>query len=564
MPDVPGTIPTSYSITTSGTHYDPSYMSLETNGDVDYYQITLVAGMTYDFKVDAVTLGRDANIEWGLYSATNQEIRTTVDDQRLSITPAASGTYYIRIEDSYTGDSASEGSYAIIASMNDDVLGTTATTANITGTGQTTRDLGQADDIDYFRVNLTRGLTYDFALSALNGTSSHMEISLLTSTGTELQERSDGSSISWTPTASGTYYIRVEDNYSGDGEAEGTYTITAGMSDTILNSVETSANITGSGNTNSSLAENGDVDFFRVNLTRGQSYDFSLAAAAGTGAHMEIALLSSTGTVLDRGSDGSAVSLTPTTSGTYYISVTDSYTGDDAGEGAYTVTARMSDTILDSTATTRNITGSGTTASALEASEDVDFFRVNLVAGRNYGFKLTGDGSVNSLDNGRVQILSSTGTVLDYEFKGGTAVLNPSSGGTYYVVVRDNQSDDRAEGNYRLTAMMSDTIVNTTATTATLAPNGSVASRIDAPNDTDWFKISLREGLSYGFTLAGDGSAGRLSDPDLFLRDTDGATVLVYGNNSQYAANTITWTADQSGTYYVQANRRKPISVAIA
>ncbi len=244
------------------------------------------------------------------------------------------------------------------------------------------------------------------------------------------------------------------------------------------------------------------------------------------------------------------ITITTAKSATYLENV--GYSGDEAGEGAYTITARMGDTILNSAATTFNIGGSSVISSDLGQSNDSDWFRVNLVAGRSYGFQLTGDGSANSLDDGRVQIVTASGQILDTDYTGGTATLNPATSGTYYVIVSDYSNDEANEGNYRLTAQMSDTIVNNVATTSVLARNGSVTSTIDAPNDTDWFKVSLREGLAYGFKITGNGT-NPLSDPDIYLRDTNGADILVYGNIGSGTSSTISWTADQSGTYFVQA-----------
>ena len=391
-------------------------------------------------------------------------------------------------------------------------------------------------------------------LNELSGNGADMQFRLLNAlASSQVGTWNDGNRFSFVAAQSGTFFIAVKDNILYDDTAEGNYAITVRGGDDVMNTTASQATIAGSGSITRSLGQADDEDYFRVTLQAGYAYDFGLTAALGTDADMQIEIWSATGTRLDYNNDGGRVELTPTASGLYYIRVRDNHSSDQAEEGAYTITARMGDTILGSTATTRVISGSGITASDLAQTNDSDWFRVSLTAGRSYGFLLNGDGSANTLDDGLIEIRNAAGARIDFANTGGIATINPTQGGTYYIVVKDGYSyDDAGEGNYRITAMMSDTIVNNTATGSSIAGNASIVSRVDAPQDTDWFRVALREGLSYGFTISGEGTA-RLSDPDIYLRDTNGASILVYGNNYSSATSTISWTARQSGTYFVQA-----------
>ena len=454
MPDVPGNTSSTYTLPTTFAEYilnSPTaaadYASLEVNGDEDYYRIELVAGYSYDFLVNALD-DPDADIQMQLVTGLNGTISGlgwNNHGSRFSFAPTQSGVYFLKIRDDYTYDSSNavagaEGRYAITIRGADDVMNTTASTATITGSGNTVRTLGQADDVDYFRVNLKAGLTYDFTLTPAN-----------------------------------------------------------------------------------------------------------------SGADMQIAIMNAQNASVTYASAGGTVSITPTTGGLFYIRIKDDYTYDRAAEGQYTITARMGDTILGNASTTNWITGTGVTASDLAQSNDSDWFKVNLVAGRSYGFGLGGDGSANSLDDGRIEIRTASGALLNSAEENGVATVNPTASGQYFIVVKDDYSyDNKGEGNYRINAMMSDTIVNNIATTATLGANASVVSKIDAPNDTDWFKTKLSAGLTYGFKIAGDGGTG-VSDPDVYLRDTNGSTILVYGYNSSSPTSTIAYTASRGGTYFVQA-----------
>ena len=554
MPDVPGGITSTYTLPSNGVLNTPSITVLETNGDVDYYRITLTAGMTYDFMLNALATG-GADMQFQLMNSLNAGVSSSWSDgNRFGFTATVSGTYYLAISDNYSGDNTAEGTYAITVTGNDDVAGSMATTTTaITASGNSSWTLGQSTDEDWFRVTLRAGYSHDFRLAAAAAGAADMQIEIYDSLGNRLTYDTDGGSVSLSPSTGGTYYIRVLDNYSGDQSAEGTYTITSSLNDDVKNSSASTAALTASGDLTRSLGQSNDEDWFRVTMRAGYTYDFGLTAANAAGADMRIEIYDNLGNRLDYDTDGGIVALTPSSGGTYFIRVLDDYAYDDTAEGRYTITSHLNDTILGSAATTTVISGPGVISSDLAQSNDADWFRVSLVAGRSYGFALAGDGSALSLDDGIVEIRDANGALIDTDYTGGTATVNPATGGTYYIVVKDGYTyDDTGEGNYRLTAQMRDQIVNNTTTTATLARNGSVTSSIDAPHDTDWFKVTMREGLSYGFTITGTGT-GRLPDPDIYLRDTNGTDILVYGSNSSDRSSSISWTADQSGTYFVQA-----------
>ncbi|MBL8562232.1 MAG: pre-peptidase C-terminal domain-containing protein [Gemmobacter sp.] len=554
MPDVPGGITSTYTLPTNGLLNDPNITVLEADDDVDYFRITLTAGMTYDFMLNALATG-GADMQFQLMNALNAGLSSNWNDgNRFGFTATETGTYYIAIRDTYSYDDAGEGGYAITVTGNDDVASTmAATTTSITASGNSSWTLGQATDEDWFRVTLRAGYSHDFRLAAGTAGGADMRLEVYDSLGNRITYDTDGGSVSLSPTEGGTYFIRVMDEYDYDQSAEGTYTITASLNDDVMDSDASMAAITSSGDLTRTLGQSNDEDWFRVTMRAGYAYDFSLTAASAGGADMRIEIYDSLGNRLTYDTDGGTVGVTPSAGGTYFIRVLDEYSYDDAAEGSYTITSRLNDTILGSAATTNVIAGSGTIASDLAQSNDADWFRVSLVAGRSYGFALAGDGGALSLDDGTVEIRDANGALIDTDYTGGTATVTPATGGTYYIVVKDGDIyDDRGEGNYRLTAQMSDTVVSNTTTTARLALNGSVASAVDAPHDTDWFRVSLQQGLSYGFTITGTGTT-RLSDPDIYLRDTNGADILVWGDNNVNPSSTISWTADQAGTYFVQA-----------
>lgn len=322
----------------------------------------------------------------------------------------------------------------------------------------------------------------------------------------------------------------------------------------IPGNTSTTSRISTTGQTRSSLDFQGDSDWFRIDLKAGLTYDFRLSGDGGPSTLDDgrMYIRDALGNVIGSPTytDG-LLRITPSVGGTFYLSIED-YSSDGLAEGSYVIQSSFSDTIVNNATTDRSITGTGTTSSSLGQESDSDWFRLELSQGLSYGFALSGDGSVNTLDDARIELLDENGSRIAYDYNGGLIRFNPTGSGEYFIAVLDYSSDGRAEGNYRITAMMNDRIVNNSATTSVLAANGKITSKVDAPNDTDWHKVTLKAGITYGFDISGTAASG-LSDPDLYLRDGTGATILANGANYYNAASAISWTAQQAGTYFVQA-----------
>ncbi|MFA6314144.1 MAG: pre-peptidase C-terminal domain-containing protein [Sterolibacterium sp.] len=144
----------------------------------------------------------------------------------------------------------------------------------------------------------------------------------------------------------------VADDYAADSSTTGLIT------------VGTSA----SGN----LEEVGDEDWFALTLLAGQSYTFSLDAAATAGlSNPKLWLYTGKGAVLDSNDNAngsslnSQISYTATTSGKYYLGAT----GVDTGTGAYRLSATTTGTATNNAPTgSVTITGAATQGQTLTAS----------------------------------------------------------------------------------------------------------------------------------------------------------------------------------------------------
>ena len=95
-------------------------------------------------------------------------------------------------------------------------------------------------------------------------------------------------------------------------------------------------------------------------------------------------------------------------------------------------------------------------------------------------------------------------------------------------------------------------------TTGAVAVGGSTTGTIETAYDQDWFAVELVAGRTYRFDLEGS-PTGRGTLPDTYLRaiyDSEGRYQSgSYNDNFDGSKNSrVTFTAQDSGTYYVRAS----------
>ena len=217
--------------------------NIESKADYDWFKITLAAGTTYRLEA----LGRDTSngtledpyLELfngaGMYIKDNDDGGTGYNAS-IIFTPTASGTYYLAVSEGWDENT---GSYTVSANTTatppvvpDDFAESTATTGSLSVGSSATGTIESEADYDWFRTTLTAGMTYRLealGLNTSNGTLEDPYLELYNGAGVFLTDDDDSgtgynSSIIFTPTTSGTYYLTVSD---GMEEETGTYTITA-------------------------------------------------------------------------------------------------------------------------------------------------------------------------------------------------------------------------------------------------------------------------------------------------------------------------------------------------
>lgn len=298
-----------------------------------------------------------------------------------------------------------------------------------------------------------------------------------------------------------------------------------------------------------------DCDWFRVDLTAGTTYYFTLDGAAtgggtlftynpgdppgwlalhdGAGKWLAAATIAASGTP--------ALSFTPTASGSYFLEA-----GTQIGAGSYTVAAsiRADDYAQDAGTGATLAIGAAGASGWLERSNDRDWFKVTLAAGELVTFTAHGDlaGQIslglplNPL--GHDQYESAPGKPLSFE---------ADHSGDFYLEVH---STSGTLGAYSVTAAPAvDDYTANAATSGRLAPApgvpGSATGVIDAMGDRDWFAATLDANKAYNFHLDGASSWSSVQ-PGLALFDPAASLArsqLTNGGDFQPL---------HSGLYYVQ------------
>ena len=231
--------------------------TIETAHDQDWFAVELVAGRTYRFDLGGSPSGggtlRDTYLRAIYDSAGRYQPDSYNDDfggsrdSRVTFTPTESGTYYVRA----SGDRNETGSYTLsvrdvtppgtgqdqdtgqsVSEGDTDLPNDTSTPGRVAVGGAAMGAIGTAGDQDRFAVELEAGRTYQFDLTGSPGGGGTLPDTyfraIYNSAGRYQPDSynddfggSRDSRVTFTPTESGTYYVRA----SGDRNETGSYTL---------------------------------------------------------------------------------------------------------------------------------------------------------------------------------------------------------------------------------------------------------------------------------------------------------------------------------------------------
>ena len=414
-----------------------------------------------------------------------------------------------------------------------------------------------AGDVDWFKVELEAGKTYRIDLEGApsgHGTLQDPRIrgvydahgDKAPASGGRSRARGQDDELLFTPESGGSYYIAAASLVQ---VRTGTYRLSV----TELDTSEADRAEFKSHSSSATTVEVGDVDnpptgdidtdrerdWFAVELEARSRYRIDMEGVDAALARPRIfGVYDKSGDKVDhitgfRGERFAVLDIEAPNAGTYYIVL-----GRVAGSssGRYRLSVTQTDDYPADTGTAGTVEVGGFATGEIEKRGDVDWFKVDLLAG-TYEIDVLGSAEIAGAlrdpylvgihDSNGVLIANTTNNDNDAG-KNSRVDFDASTGGIYYIAVR---SADDGTGTYRVNVSRSIVVddyaddISTTGTvvlgdtsdTSTKGPvevGGFATGRIGDNKDVDWFAVELLAGVDYRIDLRGaDTFAGTTPDP---------------------------------------------------
>ncbi|HYD31951.1 MAG TPA: PPC domain-containing protein, partial [Azospirillaceae bacterium] len=422
--------------------------SIESARDIDWFRVTLQGGRIYRILQEGAPNGNgslpDTHIR-GIYRATGQLIANTANDdamgtQNSEVQFRAPGTgtavYYIAVGAYGQGIGTYKVTVEPVTTSTDgDIADDISTAGRVTVGDSVSGSVDLPEDADWYRVTLAAGQSYQVSLRGAatgDGTLSDPQIAgihdvegqLIEGTINDDAGGSRNAEVIFTPSEDGTYFIAAR----GYWYETGSYTLEVkpteaetGHADTVSATTATTGVITVGRAQTSTIEEAGDIDWFRVSLSRGTTYTVTLNGAAGTGSALADPFFRGVhdaggnmlaDTANDDGASSSRdsrVTFTAPANGTYFLAA-GAYGG---GTGGYQLNITRRAAPTDDYANTvaaggryGQLTVGRSTTGTIGAAADIDLFGVTLQAGRTYAINLEGAATgQGTLDNPAIQAI---------------------------------------------------------------------------------------------------------------------------------------------------------------
>lgn len=201
----------------------------ETAGDSDWFRADLIAGTTYQFVAQSettilqLTAFSSDEAEFGVDESGERIEMGSLDllsgNSALTLTPLENSTFYVEVSGIATGENNTD----YILSLNtieDDFSDNLNTTGLLSLETPLQGIINAQDDADLIRMQLDAGKTYQITLDSEDplAPEPYLEwFSLTDGQGVTALESGDQAVITISPDLSSEYFLRVEDNHSGEG-----------------------------------------------------------------------------------------------------------------------------------------------------------------------------------------------------------------------------------------------------------------------------------------------------------------------------------------------------------
>ena len=402
--------------------------------------------------------------------------------------------------------------------------------AGIIIVGQTTSgELESAGESDFFAVDLEAGKVYEIALTGDTLTDPYLRI--FNPDGSLLGENDDGddglnSALSLLIPETGRYYVAA-DSYLGS-EA-GTYSLDISAGPTPpeggvrMFSVASNERIIAG-----EITYGGELNSYTVELSAGMLYTFSLRGAdSGVGTlgdpYLELFQNDDFITYSDDGGVklDSRINFIPATSGTYTLVASD-YSLTDSGSYRLQVGSEVYSgppEVPGSASTQMSLADSGSVSGEINYQGDEDWFQVDLQAGNQYSFAISG------LSDSLLKLFDSSGGFVSFDDDGGDGTdsllrFAPASNGTYYIAAAVYANSDTGTYSLNMSSQVAtEDIVSNLKQAGALTIGTPVNGVLADEEGYDVYTITLSPG-DYRLTVLPGSGDDPVEDSVVFV-DTD-------------------------------------------
>ncbi|MQA23224.1 DUF4214 domain-containing protein [Rugamonas rivuli] len=329
------------------------------------------------------------------------------------------------------------------------------------------------------------------------------------------------------------------------------------MSDDFSNDINTTGRLAVGSGTSANFETGYDNDWFRMQLSAGTTYVFTLNGAAqggGTLADFSATSLTLYGAqgqwMMNQGGTtnvGPALTFTAATTGTYFLAANSSY---NAAGSSYTVTASLPapDDFRADTGSSGNFAGGDSVSGVFERSNDVDWFKFHAEAGQLLGFSAGGAGAMPA----DTSVYDANGRYVSYA---SNYPVKITASGDYYLAV----ASKGYVGSYTQTMrVLTDDFPS--GSPGKLANGGVLNGALDYTGDTDAFTMDVEAGQVYTLTLSTQPGDNR--SISAYLTDSTGYPHS-YGGQMVNNQMVIRFLADKADTYTLRIDGSADMNSAL-
>ena len=529
--------------------------------DRDTFKFTAERGVKY---ILTATLGTAQGVEMSIWDYDNKRVASNsgLGDTLEWVSPDAD-IYYIMVSASTQVPNVI-GTYTLTLTRLEDLRDrhkdTRGRATEVILGNPNQGAISPEDDVDFFKFEAQRGITYSVSLDSAAG--ENASVAIEDSEGAVLiSNRGGGQQISWTaPDDEGNYYVTVA-QASRASDPVGLYTITieadAALEDRHEKEDDLGTQVSFGTTYQRAISPEDDLDRFRFTADKGTTYSVRLDLAAGENASVNIEDYKGEVLVTNRGG-GQQISWTaPDDDGKdYYVTVAQASQASNP-VGIYTITIEADTALQDRHDDTKEF-GSGTQVSfgttyqgAISPEDDLDYF---IFAGqRGSEYTITANYvTVDALSLLVNRVQESTTTPARNFGDSNTLTWVPLLSGPHYIEVSSSPRSAIPTGVYTLRVTEDSSTLdrhhpdNSSGATR-IGLRNEIAGAISPADDSDFFYFSAEGGKDYRVDLTlGTAEAVRFS--------VEGAAGIGFTASNFGVGNTLEWTAPVSGGYLLSVS----------